>query len=299
MVHHINCPLCSGDNIFPFLEVKDHFLSKKSFDLYKCRDCRFVFTQDYPEESEIAKFYESDEYISHSDSDKSFTDKVYRIIRRIMLWKKKNLIKKSCKIKTGSILDIGSGTGHFLSKMKSAGWKISGIEPNERGREYASSRLNIELLSPDRIKSLPSGSFDCITLWHVLEHFHEPFKYFDEIRRLLKPDGVVFVALPNCASFDSDYYSNYWAAYDVPRHLWHFEPVTFNYFLKKTGFKCEEIRCLPLDVFYISVLSEKYKGSSFSFIKGIITGKWFFLLSQFIVRRSSSLIYILRKSADQ
>jgi 2-polyprenyl-3-methyl-5-hydroxy-6-metoxy-1,4-benzoquinol methylase len=296
MIHHYNCPLCSGGNISPFLDVRDHFLSKELFSLFKCQDCRFIFTQDYPEEPEIEKYYESDDYISHSDSNQSLTGKIYRSIRRLMLIKKKNLVKKACHLTTGSILDIGSGTGHFLNTMKTAGWSISGIEPNKKAREYSSSVFKIAPSIPGQIHSLPSESFDCITLWHALEHFYEPYKYFEEIYRLIKPNGLVIVALPNSRSFDSEYYKNNWAAFDVPRHLWHFNTDSFNSFIKKAGFRCEAMSSLPFDVFYISVLSEKYKRSSASFLQGFIKGKLFFLFSLFRIKKSSSIIYFLKKS---
>jgi SAM-dependent methyltransferase len=142
-------------------------------------------------------------------------------------------------------------------------------------------------------------SFDCITLWHVLEHFHNPFKYASEISRLLKPEGFCLIALPNCSSYDAEYYTQYWAAYDVPRHLWHFSPETFQKFSEKTGFVIDNIKNLPLDLFYISILSEKYRGARLAFFAGIIKAMPFALKSLYNKSRSSSVIYLLRKKTDQ
>jgi 2-polyprenyl-3-methyl-5-hydroxy-6-metoxy-1,4-benzoquinol methylase len=295
MVHHSVCPLCSSEKIGLLFICTDHFVSKKDFGLFKCSECSFRFTQDYPEEADIAGFYDSESYISHSDTSEGFSNKLYRVARNIMLGVKKNHVSEITGLKTGSVLDIGSGTGYFLATMMKAGWSAEGIEINEKARQFSRSHFGLEARPPHTIASLESGSFDCITLWHVLEHFHDPDKYFSEIYRLLKPEGFCIIALPNSGSYDAEHYKSFWAAWDVPRHLWHFSPESFRLFAGKTGFRLEKRKTLPLDVFYISILSEKYKGSVLSFIKGMAVAIWFALLSFFNKKKSSSIIYILRK----
>ncbi len=297
MVHHNVCPLCSSEKIGPLFTCTDHFVSKKEFSIYKCSECEFLFTQDSPDEAEIAGFYESDSYISHSDTSEGFSNKIYRLARSVMLNKKKKLIKKLTGLEKGTVLDIGSGTGYFAGTMKKAGWNAKGIEINAKARQFSIAHFGLDIISPENISNLESGSFDCITLWHVLEHFHHPFNYFSEIRRLLKPGGVCAIALPNCSSYDAEHYKEFWAAWDVPRHLWHFKPATFRIFSEKTQFFLSgNLRTLPFDVFYISQLSEKYKGSSLHFLKGISVAIIFAFLSVLTKERSSSVIYILRKS---
>jgi 2-polyprenyl-3-methyl-5-hydroxy-6-metoxy-1,4-benzoquinol methylase len=212
-----------------------------------------------------------------------------------MLGMKRKLVTDITGLNKGLILDIGSGTGYFGATMKKAGWLAEGIEINEKARKFGRSHFGFEARPPDKIASLKSGSFDCITLWHVLEHFHDPVKYISEIYRLLKPEGFCIIALPNSSSYDAVYYKRFWAAWDVPRHLWHYSPETFRLFSVKTGFKYEKMKTLPLDVFYISMLSEKYKGSGLPFIKGMTSATWFAFLSLFNKSKSSSIIYILRK----
>jgi 2-polyprenyl-3-methyl-5-hydroxy-6-metoxy-1,4-benzoquinol methylase len=299
MVHHKVCPLCSSEKIFILFRCTDHFISKEVFGLYKCSACDFEFTQDYPEESEIGKYYESVDYISHSDTSKGLSNKLYRIARNFMLRKKKGIIKNVTGLDMGSLLDIGSGTGHFAGTMKKSGWLVKGIEINEKARDFSITQFGLEVIDPEKISSLESNSFDCITLWHVLEHFHNPFKYTSDIIRLLKPGGSCLIALPNCNSYDAKYYGQYWAAYDVPRHLWHFSPASFRIFSEKTGLVLENQRNLPLDVFYISILSESYRGSKFPFLSGMIKALLFALLSVPGKRKSSSVIYFLRKPLDQ
>jgi len=295
MISNHNCPLCSSESISFYLKSTDHLLSKKKFDICKCQVCGFVFTCEYPDEKSIAGYYESDDYISHDDRAKGFLNQVYLVARNIMLRRKKRIVENAAGIKKGKILDIGCGTGHFAGILKKAGWDVTGIEPNRKARDFGSEQFALSIIGPENITELPSSSFDCITMWHVLEHFHDPFNYAAEIKRLLKPEGVCICAVPNCSSFDADHYREEWAAYDVPRHLWHFTPVTFRSFAEKTGFQITGLKSLPLDVFYISILSEKNKGSGFYFLKGLIKGIWFAFRSLFDKRKSSSLIYLIHR----
>jgi SAM-dependent methyltransferase len=213
-----------------------------------------------------------------------------------MLQRKLRIVEKATGLTRGNILDIGCGTGYFAGTMKEAGWVVTGIEPNEKARNFGISRFRINVLSPDSLSDLPDKSFDCITMWHVMEHFHDPVRYSDEIGRLLQTDSICIAALPNCDSADAGYYGSHWAAYDVPRHLWHFNPSTVKLFWEKKGFEIVRIIRLPLDVFYISILSEKNKGLKIPFIRGLMSGSVFALKSVLNKNKCSSLIYFLRKN---
>ncbi len=294
MVHHNKCPLCSSENITAKLQTADHFLTREIFTLYGCADCGFIFTNDHPDEGGIGHYYESEDYLSHNEPKGNLPGRIYGISRNVMLRKKVRIVQKATGIEKGSILDTGSGAGHFLNAMRNAGWNVTGIEINEKVRQYSASSFGLNVQDPGHLKTLPSESFDCITLWHVLEHFQDPLGYAKEIMRLLKPEGICIVALPNCASSDAAFFGTYWAAYDVPRHLWHFTPDTFKRFTRDTGFELVNILPLPLDVFYISILSEKYKGANLPFLSGMIRGFWFRILTLFNKERASSLIYILK-----
>jgi len=271
----------------------------EEFDIFRCSSCEFVFTQDHPEENELSGYYESDNYVSHSDRAAGFSNRIYRLARMIMLVRKRSITEKVSGIRKGNLLDIGCGTGYFAGTMKDAGWNVTGIEPNEKAKESGSLKFGIDIINPDKIKHLPDGSFDCITMWHVLEHFGDPFAYAAEVKRLLKPGGVCITALPNCSSFDAEHYRNRWAAFDVPRHLWHFTPVSFNRFAEKTGLIVTGISGLPLDVFYISILSEKAMGHVLGFITGILKGTWFAAGSALNKKKTSSLVYFLKSSSIQ
>ena len=295
MVHYDKCPLCNSEDIGDWLHVPDHFLTGEQFPLMRCSCCGFIFTQDHPDGSEIDRYYESADYISHNDSAGGLSAYLYRIVREFMLRRKRKMVCRKTGLRNGNILDIGSGTGHFLSAMKTRGWNVKGIEINDKARAFSIAEFGLDVNPPENLGLLPPDSFDAITLWHVLEHFQDPFIFASEIVRLLKQDGVCLVALPNSSSFDASHYNEFWAAYDVPRHLWHFTPETFKLFAEKNGFAIISVRSLPLDIIYISMLSEKYKGSRFSFLKGMIMGLGFAFLSLFKKRNNSSLIYSLHK----
>ena len=295
MTHHNNCPVCTSAEIRPDLICIDHFKSRKSFPLWSCSICGFTFTQDHPDETAIAEYYESEDYISHSDTSKGLVNKIYRLVRKRMLRKKRSIIKDETGIDKGTILDIGSGTGHFAAEMKNSGWTASGIEINEKARIASAGKFGLEIIPPENISAIESASFDCITLWHVLEHFNDLHSYINQINRLLKPGGTCIIALPNISSYDAVHYGQYWAAYDVPRHLWHFNPDTFGFLFESRGFRLINIRPLPLDVFYISIISERYKGNSLALITGMLKGSYFAFRALFNKRKSSSLIYILKK----
>lgn len=295
MVHHVSCPLCLSEMIAAQYECTDHFISKEVFEISRCGNCGFLFTQDYPDEKEISGYYESEEYISHSDTNAGLLNKLYHLIREYMLIRKRGIIEKATGLKKGSLLDIGSGTGHFAAMMKKSGWNVKAIEINEKARLHSSKVFGLDVFAPSEIQGFEKETLHCVTLWHVLEHLHNPADYISKIHTLLKPGGICLVALPNSSSLDAKFYRRFWAAFDVPRHLWHFDPSTFRLFTKKSAFNIESQAVLPFDVFYISLLSEKYRGSKYPFIKGLMRGSRFAFLSLFSRNSSSSIVYILRK----
>lgn len=295
MSRHSQCPLCNAGSINRYLSCTDHLVSGEVYELFRCEECGFVFTQDHPDEQMIGRYYDSEDYISHSDTKSGLINRLYRAGRNIMLHKKLKFTETISRINRGRILDIGCGTGYFAAKMKENGWIVTGIEPEVKAREVGISRFGLEILEPEKISSLAGGSFDVITMWHSLEHLHDPYNYSLEILRLLKPDGLLISALPNCDSYDARHYGGSWAAYDVPRHLWHFTPKTFSLFAEKTGFKITGIKPLPLDVFYISILSEKYSNRRLHLLTGLVKGFFFAAKVVFKRSKSSSLIYFLRR----
>jgi 2-polyprenyl-3-methyl-5-hydroxy-6-metoxy-1,4-benzoquinol methylase len=295
MTHYINCPVCNSPQLVFFMKCNDFLVTGKEYELYRCSDCNFILTQDHPEEKEIGSFYQSQDYISHSDAQKGLFNSLYHLVRKLMLKRKMSIVKNVSGLNRGTILDIGSGTGYFASTMKKAGWNVSGVEVNDAAREFSIKKFGLNIIPSGEINNIPSYSYDCITLWHVLEHLENPVYYLKEIDRLLKPGGICLVALPNWLSFDAKYYKQFWAAYDVPRHLWHFNPDSIHRLAERYQFNIIEKIPLPFDSYYISILSEKNRQALFPVIQGFFTGFKSNLISLFQQEKNSSLIYVLKK----
>lgn len=289
------CPLCGGTHLKRVMTCTDYYASGEQFDVLSCEDCGFTFTQGVPVEAEIGRYYETPDYISHSDTKKGAMNAIYHQVRKYMLGKKARLVAKESHRKSGRLLDIGTGTGYFASTMEQRGWKVEAIEKNAQARMFAKEHFELDVKAEEELQEFEAGSFDVITLWHVMEHLEHLDETWERLRELLSDRGVLIVAVPNCSSYDAVKYGKYWAAYDVPRHLWHFTPVTIQQFASKHGFIMAARHPMPFDAFYVSMLSEKHRGSSFPFMKGMWVGAMAWLGTLTKKERSSSMIYVFRK----
>ena len=287
------CPCCNSNDLSFALPAKDHTVSGEVFDIWQCNTCTLRFTQGAPGKNEIEKYYRSENYISHSDIKKGFINSLYHYVRKRTINAKRKLIEKRTKLSSGNILDIGAGTGTFLNMMDRSGWQVTGLEPDEVARENAKAIYGLRLQQPGELFNLPAGSFDAITLWHVLEHVHDLHAYMNRLKILLKPEGRLFIAVPNYTSYDANIYRQYWAAYDVPRHLYHFSPAAMSQLLLNHSLQLKEIQPMWYDSFYVSLLSEKYRSGKNNFISGAWNGYISNCKALFDRERCSSLIYIV------
>lgn len=251
-----------------FLKVKDHSVSGETFALLHDENLDLLITSPAPDEASLGKYYESDDYISHTDGKRTLFEKLYHVIKGIALKQKISLVNRHATIK-GNLLDLGAGTGEFLMTAKQKGWSVVGVEPSEKARSIASTK-NIELITST--STLAENSFDVITMWHVLEHVPGYNQQIIELKRLLKPDGVLIVAVPNFNSFDAKYYKEFWAAFDVPRHLFHFSKTAIRKIFESHDMKLEKILPMRFDAFYVSLLSERYKNGKMNFLKAFQIG---------------------------
>jgi len=288
-----NCPCCGGRRFSPFIACKDYTVSQETFTIVSCTDCNFKFTNPRPSDSELGKYYKSEDYISHSNTSKGLISKLYHLVRNYTLAQKEKLVSKH--VSRGTVLDYGCGTGMFLNYCKGKGWKTYGMEPDSGARKIATN-MKLDVF-PDKTElgtGLEGVNLDAITLWHVLEHvtdLDETLKFF---QRKLDVNGVLFIALPNYTSFDAQYYNEFWAAYDVPRHLYHFEIGSIQKLLSGYGFKLHETKPMKFDSFYVSMLSEKYKTGSIKYFKAFLTG----LKSNLKAKNPSqysSVIYVFKR----
>lgn len=291
------CPLCGSPDLKKVFDVVDHFSSGESFPVCDCRSCGFRFTNNFPSEDLIGKYYDSPDYISHSDSDKGIANKLYHLTRRYMLAEKAKLVSCYAGGEPGRLLDVGCGTGYFLQTAKEKGFTVTGIEKNERARMHAITRFGLDVKDDKSFFDIADGSFNVVTLWHVLEHLEHLNESIKKVRDILTPDGIAVMALPNHQGYDARFYQTSWAAYDVPRHLWHFSANAIEKMLNKHRLKIMDIRPMPLDAFYISLLSEKYRESNtlVRYGRAFMVGTAGYLCSLRNVEQSSSLIYIVKK----
>ena len=272
-----------------YLKTKDFSVTQETFELHLDRERDLLVTKPLPED--LSKYYDSQAYISHTDAKRSVFDKLYQRVKRLNLKRKAGLIRRLSG-KQGSLLDIGAGTGDFLRYMEDLGWKTTGMEPNAKARARAKAK-NMEL--GESLDGLSGSVFDVITLWHVLEHIPNLEQTMQRIATMLHDKGHLMVAVPNYRSHDAEWYGTYWAAFDVPRHVWHFSKKAMGHLVAQHGMQIEEIVPMPFDAYYVSLLSERYKGGRsrpfHAFYRGFVSN-----LKAKRNMQYSSLLYVIKKA---
>lgn len=290
------CPLCKSGLFLNHQQLKDHSISQEEFLLCLCTNCKLIFTNPRPTESKIQEYYESEDYISHKDQSNNFINYIYKQVRKITLKQKLAIINEQHTEKS-KILDIGAGTGHFLETAKKNGWKTFGIEPNKEARKILQEK---GIKTYEGLQEIKKGKkFTVISLFHVLEHIHDLRKTAKKIHKLLENTGTLYIAVPNTDSWDANQYKEFWAAWDVPRHLYHFNQESINYFAKEFNFNIVKKVPMYFDSYYVSILSEKYINTSKAplkhFLKGLLNGfrsnRW----AKENESNYSSLLFILKK----
>ena len=297
MIQISECPVCGSKSLIPFLTCRDHSVSREIFNIVECSQCELLITTPRPHTKEMPRFYDSPSYTSHISTAKNILDKIYLGARTFTLkWKLSLIENKASNSHSKKLLDYGCGTGDFLKVAQSHGWDSTGIEPAPQARAQASKNTEIDIKSSLNEISTEQ-KFSTITLWHVLEHVEDLKKVFTQLVQILAENGTMFIAVPNHSSWDGEHYKQYWAGYDVPRHLWHFNPRNMRLLLDQNSLKLEKIIPMRLDAYYISLLHEKYKTNALNlpglckaFINGcrsnIHAGK---------TMKYSSLIYVVKK----
>jgi len=271
-----------------FLKTKDFSVSGEEFELHRDDELDMLVTQPQPQN--LAPYYESEDYISHTDSKNSFTNRLYQLIKARNLKNKIQIVENQTD-KVKCLLDLGAGTGDFAVAAKNSGFKTTGVEPNEQARQLAHKK-GMELQAS--LKAVSDQKFQAITLWHVLEHLPDLENQIETLVNLLEENGVMVIAVPNFKSFDAKHYKTYWAAFDVPRHLWHFSKTSISKLFARHQMEVVKIKPMWFDAFYVAMLSEKYKGNKLYLINAFFVGLWSNLAAIF-TKEQSSLIYILKK----
>lgn len=291
--HNINinkCPLCGASEFVPYLTCKDYTVSNENFNIVSCTSCGFKFTNPRPADSVLGNYYKSEKYVSHSNTRKGLINKLYHFIRKRTLREKLKLI--SGYVSRGTILDYGCGTGMFLNTCKEAGWKVFGFEPDDDARGIAKESGLVVVYEKS---ALLQNKYDIISLWHVLEHVTDLDETLAFFSNVISINGRLIVAVPNHKSYDGQFYKEYWAGYDVPRHIYHFDPETIKALLSKFGFKQIDTKPMKFDSYYVSLLSEKYKTGSMKYFSAFRNG---FRSNQKAQSPTefSSVIYVFKKA---
>lgn len=293
-----NCPLCyAHDATIPYLSCKDFLVSGLDFFMVICQNCGHIYTNPIPNELNINKYYISDAYISHHDNQTTLFQRAYHAVKKMMIRRKICIVKG--RIKRGSkVLDIGCGTGSFLEALKLMGYMTVGIEPGDIARERALKKDIDVYKNISALAETPHMRFHLISMWHVLEHIEDVNKQLEICHNLLDANAFLIIAVPLNKSFDAAFYKQFWAGYDLPRHLHHFSRETLKKAAASSGFILEKVESLPFDSFYVSLLSENYKKSipkPIAAARAIGIGLVSNLLALTGSRPASSEIFIFRK----
>jgi 2-polyprenyl-3-methyl-5-hydroxy-6-metoxy-1,4-benzoquinol methylase len=287
-----HCPLCQKTAFKNFLVVQDKSVSQESFVIVQCENCGFKFTNPRPDQNSIGAYYESADYISHSNTSKGLINKAYKLVRTMTIRQKVELINRVAE--KGTVLDYGCGTGHFLAACQKDGWAIEGLEPNETARRQA-MELTGKNIYAELAPIQEQNQWDVVTMWHVLEHIHALNETISQLIQLTRPQGTLVIAVPNADSLDAQEYKENWAAYDVPRHLYHFTQHTMKRFLKKHKLELVETLPMKFDAYYVSMLSEKYRDNQNNLVRFMLNG---YKSNKYAYQHKndySSLIYVARR----
>jgi 2-polyprenyl-3-methyl-5-hydroxy-6-metoxy-1,4-benzoquinol methylase len=288
-----HCPVCDSSVFEDYLSVQDYTVSQEKFKIVNCTTCDFKFTNPRPDENAIGEYYKAESYISHTNTSKGLISKIYQEVRKFTLKGKLNLINRLSPNK-GKLLDVGCGTGMFLNVARENGWKVNGIEPDAGARGIAEATNQIKI-KEEVLSSFQNETFEVITLWHVLEHVHKLNETVEWLKTRLSKDGSVIIAVPNHESKDAEIYQAQWAAYDVPRHLYHFSQKTMTALFANHGFELKETLPMKFDSFYVSMLSTKYQSGNINYLKAFIDGMKSNLSAEKNNQNYSSLIYVFKK----
>lgn len=288
------CLVCGGEILKPVLTCNDFVASNETFNLDRCYNCSFLFTNPRPRAEEIYKYYQSDKYISHSDKKEGLgiMYKIYDIVRNFSIKSKLKLIKKYNN--SGRLMDLGCGLGYFLhGAVNDKTFTCIGVDISEDAIKYVKTAFNYDVIN-ENILDNHNIKYDVITQWHVLEHVHCLNERMVQLNNLLTDNGTLFIAVPNSNSWDAIHYKKFWDGYDVPRHLYHFNIKSFTHLMNKHNFDVMATKPLLFDAPYISMRSEIHKGSAFNMLKGAYYG----IISNIkglINNEYSSLLFVVKK----
>ncbi len=245
-MEHVACNLCGSDHPQFLLKKRDKFgMAWDEFNVVGCRECGLVFVNPRPDQEEIGKFYP--EIYSWKETLKAeslFAKWMRRLESAYRYHLLKNEASKVVKFagkNSGKVLDVGCGTGDRLDAFRRKGFEVYGVEPSQSAK-HAREFLKLNVIEGDLFSAdFQDNFFDVVTLYHVLEHTHNPMKVCEEIRRILKEGGFLVIQVPNKDCFQFKLFKERWAAFDVPRDLYYFGIQPLRSLLQRVGFEIVKI----------------------------------------------------------
>jgi 2-polyprenyl-3-methyl-5-hydroxy-6-metoxy-1,4-benzoquinol methylase len=259
------CRLCGSGAVDPWAEGTDQkFGGAGRFSYRQCRECRLVFLHPPLSTRQLARYYPDHvtpvvrpgegprmqrirQWLKHAVADEwygyakrpGFHGSPWkRLVRTAIGWPLRPLLAQVPPYRAGGrVLDVGCGSGGYLAFLSGLGWRCDGVETGEKSRTYARTVLGLDVRNgPLESCRYPDASFDVVTLWHVIEHLPDPAGTLREIRRILKPDGQLYLRTPNVQSWEAVWFRGHWYGLDPPRHLCLFSPETLERALRESGF---------------------------------------------------------------
>jgi SAM-dependent methyltransferase len=215
--------------------------SRETFQIVRCSTCGLLFISPRPTLTEIMQYYPHEKYQAYgvAIADRPWRERWYLSYTQ----NKRCHFIETAKTR-GRLLDVGCATGNFLAQIRERGnWEVYGVEINREAVEYAQQRFRLNVFHGVLEEAhYPADFFDVVTLWSVLEHLHNPLETLGEVRRILRPDGILGFTIPFGDSLDARLFGPHWGPLDPPRHLYTFTRTTLEQLLTRAGFEIVRMR---------------------------------------------------------
>lgn len=308
----MTCSICGATEATPCFSARD-YLTGETFQIVQCQTCMMHFVSPQPALEEMSRYYPP---VYYGDR-RSFFEVVTCWIRM------RHVQRAQGHHKTGTLLDVGCGKGGMLQMLQKKGWRVLGTEFGTHPAQTTGDGDAVDIrYGALEACQLPGDSFDVVTLWHVLEHLTNPRETLREIRRLLKKEGKIILAVPNFGSLQAQWAGRHWLHLDVPRHVWHFTQVHLTSLLEQEGFAIEKRRAfsfeydtfgfvqsflnwlLPRQNLLFDLLQQRgalqnpaqpekalHKGDIFGGVVSVLLAPWLFLLALLFCLMESTLGY--------
>jgi len=239
----MSCPVCLNPVTAPALVGTDFLFesTSKTFTLYSCEACRCLFLHPMPDSREIERFYPADYWWNARRS--GGLKKLESVYRKLALRDHVAFITKAAGNRSVDVLDVGCGSGTLLGLLKHRGFRVTGLDFSAEAAAIAKAENGVDVAVGSLEEAhFPAESFDVVTLFHVMEHVTNPRLVLAEVSRVLKPNGVAILQVPNIESWQFKIFGARWYGLDIPRHVIDYSRNSMLKLLADSGFVVNRIR---------------------------------------------------------